>query len=470
MPVLYWFRRDLRLHDLQGLLDAVASGAPVIPCYVIDENRLPGGASRWWLHHSLVALDRQLRERGNQLLILSGDPVAVLTQFIAQHNIGAIHCSRGYESQCLREESLLREACRAPGVRFRCDPGGLLYEPESVANKSGKPFRVFTPFWRHCLGHPRPLTPLPAPGEIPGPRLPSQYSIDEFGLLPSPNWALGWEQRWQPGADGAHASLGHFIEHGLQDYIRSRDVPSLDCTSHLSPHLHFGEISPRQVWHAVKDTLIMQPELELQVTKFLAELGWREFNYHLLFHFPHIISKPFQPRFERFPWLGYPQHLQSWQAGKTGYPIVDAGMRELWHTGYMHNRVRMITASFLTKHLLLPWQLGKKWFDDTLLDADPANNSGGWQWAAGSGADAAPYFRVFNPTLQSKKFDPDGQYLRRWLPELAHLPSRHLHQPELAPARVLKEAGVALGKTYPLPIVDHRRAREAALAAYASIK
>jgi len=289
-------------------------------------------------------------------------------------------------------------------------------------------------------------------------------------LPQAPDWAEGWSDLWTPGAEGAHARLHHFLDKRVADYGDSRDMPGESATSGLSPHLHHGEISPRSVWHATQTWAEEHPQSRGAADKFLAELGWREFSYHLLVFFPEIPGKAFKPAFDDFPWSGSQNHLRAWQRGQTGYPIVDAGMRELWATGYMHNRVRMVTASFLTKHLLIDWRAGERWFWDKLVDADLASNSCSWQWVAGSGADAAPYFRIFNPTTQGEKFDAAGEYVRRWVPELAQLPDKYLHKPWDAPAAVLQEAGLTLDEHYPKPIVDHREAREAALAAYGQIK
>jgi deoxyribodipyrimidine photo-lyase len=369
-------------------------------------------------------------------------------------------------------ESRLHTALGEQGVTFKRYPGALLFEPEDIHSQSGQPFRVFTPFWKHCLRRPCPAAPLPAPGHAIAADLPAGgLALDDLALTPrAPDWAAGWPALWAPGTAGALAALERFLEGPINDYDEGRNHPERAATSRLSPHMHFGELSARQLWHRVQAYCATHPALDHQRDKFLSELGWREFCYHLLHHFPAIVDKPFRAEFEHFPWLGNEEQLTAWQQGMTGYPLVDAGMRELWHTGYMHNRVRMVTASFLTKHLLVHWRRGEAWFRDTLVDADLASNTCGWQWVAGSGADAAPYFRIFNPTLQGTRFDAAGTYVRRWVPELAALPDKHIHEPAAAPADVLAAAGVSLGDTYPRPIVDHRAAREAALAAYASIR
>lgn len=475
-PVVYWFRHDLRLHDLAGLNAAAATGRPVLPLFILDEDApgewRPGGASRWWLHHSLHALAEQLREHDATLHVYAGATGDILQEVIDRSGATTIYCSRAIDPWARKLEEDLHRQFQAVDVDVRRYPGALLFEPEEIQTKAGQPFKVFTPFWRACRAQPQPGDPRGLPREATFFSLEDPPTdIDALQLLPQqPDWASGWEDIWQPGSEGADAALSRFLDSTLADYDESRDHPAREATSRLSPHIHFGEVSLRQLWHAVDAYSRSQPALESQRDKFLAELGWREFSHHLLYHFPTLARAPFKTEFAHFPWLGSEQDLRAWQFGLTGYPIVDAGMRELWQTGYMHNRVRMIVASFLTKHLLVSWQSGARWFWDTLVDADLANNSCSWQWVAGSGADAAPYFRIFNPTLQGRKFDARGEYVRRWVPELAALPDKYLHEPSTAPSETLAEAGVKLGETYPEPMVDHREARESALAAYASIR
>ncbi len=474
-PVILWYRQDLRITDHPALLAADASGKPVIPCYILDDDSPGhwqlGGASRWWLHHSLEALNQELTDLGSGLVIRQGESHAELERLIEETGADQVFCSRGYEPWASQLEQSLHSALAARNVELKRYPGSLLFEPEQVLTGGGLPYKVFTPYWKACLKQPTPAPPKAPPAGVSAVNGISSLTLQDLALLPTkPDWASHWPELWQPGSAGAEKLLTRFFSSGLQDYSEGRNHPAKDTTSRLSPHLHFGEISPRTLWHAAKSQLEQKPEMAEQVDKFLSELGWREFSHHLLVHFPHVPESAFRPAFDAFPWLGNMEHLRAWQQGRTGYPIVDAGMRELWHTGYMHNRVRMITASFLTKHLLLPWRLGEDWFWHTLLDADLANNACGWQWVAGSGADASPYFRIFNPTLQGQKFDADGDYVRQWVPELAKLPNKWLHQPELAPADVLKDAEITLGDDYPLPIVDHKAAREAALSAYAAIK
>jgi deoxyribodipyrimidine photo-lyase len=475
-PLVYWFRQDLRLSDLPGLHAALATGKPLVLCYILDDiapgEWAMGGASRWWLHHSLAALQQAIADRAGQLILRRGGAGSQLLQVIEETGADTVYCSRCYEPWAVLQESALHEALGRRDISFKRFPGSLLFEPGSILSGSGLPYKVFTPFWRACLREPEP----PAPREPP-PKLDrcvngvSTVLLEDLRLLPQGiNWARGWSQLWSPGEAGAREKLALFLTGAVENYRDGRNHPARNTTSRLSAHLHFGEISPRLVWHQARAAGLHNPPLAEQVDKFLSEMGWREFSHHLLVHWPTLPERPFKEQFSQFPWLGNREHLAAWQQGQTGYPIVDAGMRELWQTGSMHNRVRMIVASFLTKHLLLPWRLGEDWFWDTLVDADLANNASGWQWVAGSGADASPYFRIFNPTLQGEKFDAEGDYVRRWVPELAALPNKYLHKPHLAPASILESSGITLGADYPQPIVDHALARKAALDAYSAIK
>jgi deoxyribodipyrimidine photo-lyase len=475
-PIIYWFRQDLRTRDLPGLIAAAATGRPVLACYILDDvspgEAAMGSASRWWLHHSLLSLTSELAALGGRLVLRRGEAAAVLDSLLEETGAEAVYCSRLYEPWANALEERLHTTMAQRGVSFKRYPGSLLFEPGQVMNQGGGPFKVFTPFWRHCRSGSPPATPKPQPARMQwhAKRL-SGETLASWKLLPRrPNWARQWPNLWQPGSDGAGQRLQTFLAGPVADYDDGRNHPAREATSRLSAHLHFGEISPRAVWHAATALADRDPGKSDQVAKFLSELGWREFSHHLLYHFPTIGSEPFKAPFRHFPWLGNEQALRAWQRGATGYPIVDAGMRELWSTGFMHNRIRMVVASFLTKHLLVHWRAGARWFQDTLVDADLANNSCGWQWVAGSGADASPYFRIFNPVVQGEKFDAQGEYIRQWVPELAKLPDRYLNRPWEAPPAVLEAAGIQLGETYPLPVVDHRAARESALAAYASIK
>lgn len=474
---IVWFRQDLRVQDNPALLAAAKRGGAIVPVYVLDDGGdgrwAPGGASRWWLHHSLAALDAALRERGSRLVLARGESAAVLTELLAQTGARAVYWNRRYEPAAMARDADLKARLAASGVEAKSFNAALLFEPHTVKNKSGGPFQVFTPYWRHCLTLPveapvkLPAGPLAAPA-----RWPKSLELPALGLLPAIKWDEGFYRAWRPGEIGGAKRLRQFVGGAMADYAERRNQPDIDGTSALSPHLHFGEISPRQIWAAVAETGresgVFPPHRGAQV--FLSEVGWREFAYHLLFHFPHTAEKPLREEFGAFPWRSDAKQLRAWQKGLTGYPIVDAGMRQLWATGWMHNRVRMIVASFLVKHLRISWQAGADWFWDTLVDADLAANTLGWQWTAGCGADAAPYFRIFNPILQGLKFDAGGHYVRRWVPELGRLPVEYLHKPWEAPMDVLAGAGVTLGRTYPHPLVDHGAARDAALAALESMR
>ena len=476
-PVIHWFRQDLRLADNPAFHAAAATGQPVIPLYVLDDEApggwTIGGASRWWLHHSLDALGKSLSRLGARLVLRSGNTVDVLTHVMREAGATAVHMTRCYEPWAAALERQVADLVTARGGDCRRFGGNLLYEPEAVTTGKGDPFKVFTPFYKSCLAGPPPKPPLAPPKAIPAPApMPESERLEDWALLPTaPDWAGGLRDTWSPGEDGARARLDAFLEGPMGDYGALRDLPGVTGTSRLSPHLHFGEISPRQCWHAANTFAEARGgAVSKGGQDFLRELVWREFSYHLLHHWPTLPERPFRADFERFPWRADDDALRAWEAGRTGYPIVDAGMRELWHTGWMHNRVRMVVASFLVKHLLIPWQAGEAWFWDTLVDADLANNAASWQWVAGCGADAAPYFRIFNPVLQGEKFDGNGAYVRTWVPEIASLPDRYLHKPWDAPQAVLDDAGVRLGETYPAPIVDHKQVRERALAAFQSLK
>jgi deoxyribodipyrimidine photo-lyase len=474
---IFWLRLDLRLADNPALRAAIRHGGAVIPAFIHGPNEeapwQPGGASNWWLHHSLSALDKLLRERGSRLIIRRGPALESLGELAKETGATAVFWNRRYEPAVIARDAEVMASLRANGLKAESLNGGLLREPWAIKNKSGRPFQVFTPFWKHCLGLDDPAEPLPAPIKIQPPEnWPASFALRELSLLSKIDWAAGMRSAWQPGEASAMKKLKRFFNRIFEDYSDFRNRPDLTGTSRLSPHLHFGEISPRQVWHAVAALAAKHRSLKRQWrnSQFLAEIGWREFAHHLLYHFPWTPDEPLRRDFEKFPWRTNQELLRSWRKGLTGYPIVDAGMRELWTTGWMHNRVRMIVASFLVKDLLLPWQSGARWFWDTLVDADLAQNTLGWQWTAGCGADAAPYFRVFNPTSQGEKFDPKGDYVRRWCPELAKLPAEYIHKPHAAPSEILRAAGVELGRNYPKPIVDHAKAREVALAAFARVK
>ena len=475
-PVIVWFRQDLRLGDHKALAAALSTGAPVVPLYILDDvtpgNWKMGGASRWWLHMSLAALDKDLVARGTRLVLQRGAARQIVPDIAARCNATAVYCSRAYEPAASALEAELKTALEVDGIAFKRYGGALLKEPEDIRTKTGEVYKVYTPFWRALSDGLSMPAPRPAPAVMPAPvRFPRGLMLDDLDLLPKkPDWAGGMRETWTPGEAGALKRLDRFLKHAMKNYAEDRNRPDVEGVSRLSPHLHFGEITPALCWHKAGLAAARMPGSDKGHETFLKELVWREFSYSLLFHWPDLPDAPFRPEFAHFPWKSDPAHLIAWQKGQTGYPIVDAGMRELWATGYMHNRVRMIVASFLIKHLLVPWQQGEAWFWDTLVDADLASNAASWQWVAGSGADAAPYFRIFNPVLQGEKFDPNGSYVRRYVPELAQLPDEFIHQPWTAPPVVLAAAGVSLGKNYPHPLVDHAAARARALAAYEDVK
>ncbi len=475
-PTIVWLRRDLRLSDHHPLQAALRRG-PVIPVYVwspAEEARgRPGAASRWWLHHSLARLDRDLRKVGSRLVLRSGPALEALRDIVEKSGAQGLVWHRRYEPEGMATDRAVKAFFQNRMEWIESMPGDTLVEPWTVQTQSGKPFRVFSPFWRRCLQTLEPGEPLSVPEGLPSPQSwPASERLEDWNLRPTISWAEGMEAHWEPGETGAQARLGSFLEGKILRYGADRNHPDRTGTSSLSPHLHFGEITPRQVWAAL-NRFAERRGLEQENWRswqFVSELGWREFAIHLLYHFPETTTRPLRNEFLKFPWAEVPSQLRAWQRGKTGYPIVDAGMRELWHHGWMHNRVRMIVASFLVKHLLVPWQKGAEWFWDTLVDADLASNTLGWQWTAGCGADAAPYFRIFNPITQGEKFDPQGVYVRRWIPELVKVPDRFLNRPWEAPAEVMAGAGVRIGADYPLPIVDHAEARQRALGAYAEMR
>ncbi len=477
MTTLVWFRQDLRLRDNAALTAALQFGEPIVPLYIFapDEESIwrPGAASRWWLHHSLRQLDLDLQNLGVALCLRNAQNTqAELLRVARECGITRILWNRRYEPAISARDQVIKAALSDAGFTAISYNSALLFEPWSIKNKTGKPYQVFSPFWRQCLSLPDPPEPTPAPQRIQSvATAPHSHELDELKLLPRLDWADGFLAHWTPGAASAHQCLQQFLTDSFEHYQSNRDRPALRATSRLSPYLHFGEIGPREVWHATRKFAQQNGQhTTWRRSHFLFELGWREFAHHLLFYFPDTPAHPLRTNYARFPWKSDSGTLKAWQRGVTGYPIVDAGMRELWHTGWMHNRVRMITGSFLVKDLLLPWQQGAQWFWDTLVDADLASNTLGWQWVAGCGADAAPYFRIFNPTTQALKFDPQGVYVRRWVPEIAQLPDSFIHQPWTATPEVLKSAGITLGKTYPFPIVQHDIARLEALAALATLQ
>lgn len=476
-PIIVWFRRDLRLADHPALCAAVAQGRAIVPCFILDEAATgtwrAGGASRWWLHGSLDALGRSIAGKGGRLVLRRGDTAKTLIALAAETGAKDVYASRAFEPWASRLEHDVRHALSEEGITFKRFGGTLLHDPDQLTTQSGGPFKVYTPFWRALSQRAAIGRALPAPAKLISPaQVPKSDALAAWRLRPAkPDWAAGLREAWNPGEQGAQDSLTRFLDDALADYKEMRNRPDRAGTSRLSPHLAFGEISPRQCWSAVEAAGAHQGRgSDSGRETFLKELAWREFSAHLLHHVPTLPDQPFRKEFAAFPWRRDAAGLQAWQRGLTGYPIVDAGMRELWATGWMHNRVRMIVASFLIKDLLLPWQAGEAWFWDTLVDADLANNAASWQWVAGSGADAAPYFRIFNPVTQGRTFDPAGAYVRRWVPEIAALDDDAIHAPWEASAGAMAAAGVQLGTTYPAPIVDHAEARRAALVALECVK
>jgi deoxyribodipyrimidine photo-lyase len=461
---LVWLRNDLRLDDNPALAAAVAAGGNIVPVYVLDERA--GGASRWWLHHSLASLAASLEARGARLVLRRGDAAAVIPALAAELGASAVHAARSFDPGMRAADRAVDAGLRARGIGFHRHLSMSLFPPERITTQAGGLYGVYTPFSKACFALGVPESHEPAPARINGAAGVATDRLEDWGLLPTkPDWASGLRAAWRPGEAGARALLEAFLAGPVGDYDTARNLPGIAGTSRLSPHVHFGEISPRYVWQRARAAGAGKG-----AEVFLKELLWREFAINLLWQHEDLAAVPIRREFERFPWADDSEKYLAWTGSQTGIPIVDAGMRELWQTGWMHNRVRMITASFLVKHLLIPWQRGAAWFMDTLVDADEAANFASWQWVAGCGADAAPYFRIFNPVLQGQKFDADGAYVRKFVPELAALPDEFLHAPWDAPENILTKARVELGKTYPLPIVALNEGRNLALAAYERMK
>jgi deoxyribodipyrimidine photo-lyase len=467
---LVWFRNDLRLSDQPALAAALAAGQVPVCIYIHEPEEegdwAPGAASDAWRHHSLAALDADLRERGSRLRIFRGPSRAVLEALAAACDAEAVYWTRRYEPAVERRDATIKRALREQGLRAESFNGALMFEPWQRATKQGDPYRVFTPFWRSALADWHMPATIDAPRSLPDlDGDPDGIALEQLKLRPARGWDATFWDHWIPGEAGAHEALDVFIDGALRGYREGRDRPDQVGTSRLSPHLHFGEIAPWRVVSALEEVRTAANGADIDA--YVRELGWREFAHHLLHHFPHPPEGNFNPRFDDFAWAKRDgRTLEAWRTGRTGVPIVDAGLRELWHTGWMHNRVRMIVASYLCKHMRQHWREGARWFWDTLVDADLANNTLGWQWVAGTGADASPYFRVFNPVTQSSKFDPDGRYVARWVPELAGLPVSLRHAPWTDPGKLRRHA-----PDYPPhPIADLAAGREAALAAYRALK
>lgn len=458
--VLVWFRNDLRIADHPALAAAAAEGK-VVAIHIEPTDgqlRARGGASRWWLNHTLKAHAAALAALGIPFEAHAGPTKELVFAAAQRHDAKAIYWNRRYAPAERDLDAAIKTEAKARGLEARSFVGDVLAEPFDMQTGSGGPYQVYTPFWK-ALRVRDMASPLPAP-QPQGAALPMP---DVAGDYQEPRWAAQLAPHWRIGEAAALKALDAFLAGPVAGYRDGRDLPAEPATSRLSPHLAFGEISPRQVWHRARHVAAAHPDREAAIDKFLSELGWREFNINQLYHREDIAQVPMQPKYREFPWRDPGAELGRWQKGHTGFPIVDAGMRELWQTGYMHNRVRMLVGSLLTKNLLIDWRLGEAWFWDTLLDADPANNSGNWQWVAGCGLDASPYFRIFNPVTQGEKFDADGRYVRQYVPELARLPNEWIHKPFEAPEEVLRKAGVRLGDTYPLPLVDLKATRQRAL-------
>jgi deoxyribodipyrimidine photo-lyase len=459
---IVWFRNDLRLDDQPAVAFAGAASEPVVPVFCWHPEGAgrwaPGGASRWWLDRSLRSLEASLSAIGSRLVLRTQDPAVALVEIARASGATSIAFGRRFEPWAVAEQERVEQACRAAGISTHAFLGNLMFDPAEIRTGSGVPYKVFTPFWKNCLARETPAKPKSAPKTLVAPASwPSGVTVDALGLKPRIAWDAGLAEMWTPGEAGGAKRAKVFLDGPMGGYAEGRDMPGRTGTSMLSPHLAWGEVSPRRLWHAVEARLEGKDKsFRSSADKFRAELGWREFGWHVLANFPRTAEDPLRPEFRNFPWQESARNLRAWQKGRTGYPLIDAGMRQLWHTGWMHNRVRMSVSSFLVKHLRQHWLHGADWFWDTLVDADLASNTLGWQWSAGCGADAAPYFRIFNPTLQGEKFDGDGAYVTHWVPELAKLPTDMVHRPWEMPMAA---------PAYPAPIVDHAQAREAALAA-----
>jgi deoxyribodipyrimidine photo-lyase len=468
---IVWFRRDLRISNNHALVKAIDECDFVLPLYIWSPEEeapwSPGGASKWWLHHSLIELDKKLKEVGSSLSIAQGKSLEVLFQMQSHFKNIKVYWNRLYDPATIQRDMVVKQELEKNGIQAQSFSGHLLTKPWEVKTATKTPFQVYTPYSRAA----RKLLSLDiveTPKKITSPQLNFSLSaVEELKLLPTIPWDKGFYNFWKPGSDQALKNLDQFIETTASQYLESRNIPSIEGTSKLSPHLHYGEISPAEVWKILAEKSKKMGPGEEHYEK---EILWREFAHHILFHFPKTPDNPLRKDFVNFPWEENEEFLHAWQKGKSGYPIVDAGMRQLWHTGWMHNRVRMIVASVLVKHLLQPWQKGTEWFWDTLVDADLAANTLGWQWASGCGADAAPYFRVFNPVLQGEKFDPEGKYVHEWVPELAKLGKKFIHQPWEASDDVMKAAGISYGESYPKPLVDVREGRDRALKAFKNLR
>ena len=471
-PSILWFRKDLRLRDNSALKAAIEAGLPVIPIFIWSPDEAgdwaPGAASKWWLHQALKSLSEAFKDRGGEFVLREGDSLGQLRDIIEKTGAKRVYWNRRYESPQRELDASIKRQLREDGIEVESFNSSLLNEPHTAATGGGNPYKVYTPYWKKVKD--RPIEPIAEP-DFDSFKFPDTYpqtvALDSLGLLPEKQWHRKFDPYWVVSEAAAQERLEKFLSQAVEGYNQARDIPSEDGTSSLSPYLHWGLIGPRQVMHALKANHDLGKEGPQVYAK---EIYWREFAYNVLYHFPKTPAAPLHEKYTDFPWQPDSNALKRWQRGQTGYPIVDAGMRQLYATGWMHNRVRMVVSSLLVKHLLQDWREGASWFWDTLVDADLASNTLGWQWSAGCGADAAPYFRVFNPITQGKKFDAEGEYVKKWVPEIAKLPSKFIHEPWEAPAGILEYAGVELGKDYPKPIIDHKEGRERALAALEQFK
>lgn len=459
--IVLWLYRDLRLQDHPALTYAAKTGRDVIPLYIHDPDSegdfAIGSASKWWLHYSLLSLQKKFKEAGSSLILRQGEPIKVFEQLLKEYPIEEVCWTKRYQPNLIKRDNQVASALNKKGVITTTHEGNYLINPQELLNKSFQPYKVFTPFYNASLKEWDPVKPLPVPKLTLKKRIPT-LKVEELGLLPKIPWDKGIRKAWDPGSEGAQKLLFTFQKESAKEYGTLRDFPALEKTSHLSPHLAFGEVSPGEIWRAC------------EVEPYRRQLFWREFGNYFLYHFPNSTNSSWRKNFEKFPWKKDKRALEKWQKGHTGYPFVDAAMRQLWETGWMHNRLRMVVGSFLVKDLMIHWIEGAKWFWDTLVDADLGNNTLGWQWVSGGGPDAAPYFRIFNPISQGEKFDEEGAFIKQYVPELSRLPKKWIHRPWEAPESVLQEAGVVLGDNYPYPMIDHKEARNIALSAYQSIK
>ena len=467
---IFWFRQDLRLYDNLALNDLINRSNKILPLYILDDRIKLGGASKWWLQKSLESLNSSLKARGSKLYCLKGSPLKILNYLANEYNIQNISWNRLYDNYSIERDSQIKKNLKYKNVLINSFKGSLINEPWTIKNKSDSFFKVFTPYWNKCLEEGNSITLCEPPKIIKTliTKIHKSVSVNDLKLYPKEKkWTELLNLHWVPGEKKAFEIFNDFKNKTINDYDEGRDRPDQNNTSKLSPYLHFGEISPERIFVEVQQ---QQAGNEKSKKKFIAEIGWREFSYNLLYNYPNIRTEAIQEKFKKFPWKKNTKFLKKWQEGTTGYPIVDAGMRQLYQTGWMHNRVRMIVGSFLCKNLLIHWWEGEKWFYDTLLDADLASNSAGWQWIAGCGADAAPYFRVFNPVIQGLKFDPNGNYVKKFIPEINKIPSNLIHSPWELSLEDQKKYNCIIGKNYPKPVVNLAISRDLALTSFAKLK